>query len=157
MPAIDGGSRWTGATGETDPMGKPGVEEGWDAEEVGSKTNARAGGWPVVSRLVRWRHYDVTFGLALPVACFALESVLLPALGWLPGLVFFHRYRLFGYGVVAFELATLAAWLRLGPRLGRWNAMVAGVLLAGSLFAGVLGLVLLPFAIPGVLVLGIGL
>lgn len=138
-------------------MSKPGVEEGWDAEEVGSKSSPRAGGWPVVSRLVRWRYYDVAFGLALPVACFALEFVLLPALGWLPGLIFFHRYRLFGYGVVAFELATLAAWLGLGPRLGRWNAMVAGVLLAGSLFAGVLGLALLPFAIPGVLVLGIGL
>jgi hypothetical protein len=138
-------------------MGKLGGEEGWDADEVGSKAGPRPGGWPVVSRLVRWRHSDVAFGLALPVACFALEFVLLPALGWLPGLVFFHRYRLFGYGVVAFELATLAVWLGLGPRLGRWSAMVAGVLLAGSLFAGMLGLVLLPFAIPGVLAFGIGL
>jgi hypothetical protein len=138
-------------------MGKVAEKGGWDAGEVGSKGDHRPGGWPVISRLVRWRHYDVAFGLALPVACFALEFVLLPALGWLPGLVFFHRYRLFSYGVVAFELATLAAWLGLGPRLGRWSALVAGVLLAGSLFAGVLGLGLLPFAVPGVLVLGIGL
>jgi hypothetical protein len=138
-------------------MGELGVKAGWDAEDVGAKASPRVRDWPVVSRLIRWKHYDVAFGLALPVACFALEFVLLPALGWLPGLVFFHRYRLFGYGVVAFELVTLAAWLGLGSRLGRWGAMVAGVLLAGSLFAGVLGLVLLPFAIPGVLVFGIGL
>jgi len=138
-------------------MGELEVEGRWDAGVVGPKAGPRAGGWPVVSRLVRWRYYDVAFGLALPVACFALEFVLLPALGWLPGLVFFHRYRLFGYGVVALELATLAAWLGLGPRLGRWSAMAAGVLLAGSLFAGVLGLVLLPFAVLGLLAIGIGL
>lgn len=110
----------------------------------------------LLGRLVAWRHYTVTFGLVMPVACFALEFVLLPALGWLPGLVFFHRFRLFGYGVVALELITLALWLAIGPRLGRASAAVAGVLLAGALFAGVLGAVLLPFAIPGVLALGIG-
>jgi hypothetical protein len=138
-------------------MGELKVEEGWDAGEAGSKVSPRGGDGTAPSPMSRGRGYDVAFGLVLPVACFALEFVLLPALGWLPGLVFFHRYRLFGYGVVALELAALATWLGLGSRLGRWSAMVAGVLLAGSLFAGVLGLVLLPFAIPGVLVLGIGL
>src|SRR4051812_31384227 len=100
-------------------MGRLDVEEGWGAGAGGSKARSRPRDWPVISQLVRWRYYDVAFGLALPVACFALEFVLLPALGWLPGLVFFHRFRLFGYGVVAFELATLTAWLGLGPRLGR--------------------------------------
>ena len=55
-------------------MGKPDIEEGWDAGEVGSKARSRPREWPVISRLVRWRHYDVAFGLALPVACFALAS-----------------------------------------------------------------------------------
>lgn len=111
----------------------------------------------LIARLTRWKHYSVTFGLVMPVACFALEFVLLPILGWLPGLIFFHRFRLFGYGVVAMELIALAVWLRCGPRVGRWSAGFAGVLLAGSLFAGVLGIVLLPFAIPGILAMGIGL
>jgi hypothetical protein len=132
-------------------------KEGRDAPEVGDKGGRRAGGWPIVSRLIRWRHYDVTFGLVMPVVCFVLEFVLLPALGWLPGLIFFHRYRLFGYGVVALELCVLTVWLRSGDRLGRWSAAFAGVLLAGALFAGVLGLLLFPFAVPGVLFLGIGL
>ena len=105
-------------------MGELGEKAGRDAEAMGSKASPRARHRTVVSRLVQWGHYDVAFGLVLPVACFALEFVLLPALGWLPGLVFFHRYRLFGYGVVALELIALAAWLRLGPRLGRWSAMV---------------------------------
>ena len=133
------------------------MNQSWDDEDGGAKAKPQAGDWPIIARIVRWRHYSVAFGLVMPVVCFALEFVLLPALGWLPGLVFFHRYRLFGYGVVALELAALAIWLRLGPRLGFLSAGFAGVLLAGSLFAGVLGLVLLPFAIPGVLFLGIGL
>jgi hypothetical protein len=111
----------------------------------------------ILSRLSHWRYYSVVFGLLMPVLCLALEYVLLPALGWLPGLIFFHRFRVFGYGVVVLELIVLAVWLRFGPRLGRASAAVAGVLLAGALFAGVLGLVLLPFAILGVLALGIGL
>jgi len=139
-------------------MGLPHAKKKGRVEgDVAVEPRQRTRDWPILSRLARWKHYDVAFGLVLPVACFALEFVLLPALGWLPGLIFFHRYRLFGYGVVVLELATLAVWLRFGSRVGRWGAMVAGVLFAGSLFAGVLGLVLLPFAIPGVLVLGIGL
>jgi hypothetical protein len=132
------------------------MEEPWDSEDVGAKAKPQAN-WPIISRMLRWRYYSIAFGLVMPVACFGLEFVLLPALGWLPGLVFFHRYCLFGYGVVAVELVALAIWLGLGHRLRCLSAGFAGVLLAGSLFAGVLGLVLLPFAIPGVLFLGIGL
>ncbi len=148
---------WADRT-DHDPMEQqPTKEKGSDSGEVGTKAVAPARDWPIISALIRWRHYEVVFGLVMPVVCFALEFVLLPALGWLPGLVFFHRFRLFGYGVVALELITLAAWLWFGDRLGRWSALFAGVLLAGSLFSGVLGLVLLPFAIPGIIVLGIGL
>ena len=122
-----------------------------------AKGDLPEGGRSIFAKLSRWRHYDVAFGVVLPVACFALEFVLLPVLGWLPGLIFFHRFRVFGYGVVTLEILVLACWLGFGGRLGRWNAGVAGVLLAGALFAGVLGLVLLPFAIPGILAFGIGL
>src|SRR4051794_18154029 len=111
-------------------MGDP-----WDEDGLKRKPASKAGGDGVLARLVRWRHYNVVFGLVMPVVCFALEFVLLPALGWLPGLVFFHRYRVFGYGVVALELIALAVWLRFGDRLGRASAGLAGVLLAGSLFA----------------------
>jgi len=93
------------------------MNESWDCEDVGAKEKPQAGDWPIISRVVRWRYYSVAFGLVMPVVCFALEFVLLPALGWLPGLVFFHRYRLFGYGVVALGLVALAIWLKLGHRL----------------------------------------
>jgi hypothetical protein len=129
----------------------------WDGEEQSKKAGLKGDRPGLLARIARWRYYSVTFGVLLPVACFALEFVLLPALGWLPGLVFFHRYCVFSYGVVALELITMATWLRFHDRIGRLSAEFAGVLLAGSLFAGVLGLVLLPFAVLGVLALGIGL
>jgi hypothetical protein len=127
------------------------MHESWDGEEIAAKRSPKSGQGGFLARLVGWRHYDIAFGLVMPVVCFGLEFVLLPALGWLPGLVFFHRYRLFGYGVVALELVVLSTWLRFGHRLTRTSAGFAGVLLPGSLFAGVLGLVLLPFAIHGII------
>ena len=101
--------------GDQQPKPKSGVETDV-LVEPGQRTPNRS----IVLRLSRWLYYDVAFGLVLPVACFVLEFVLLPALGWLPGLIFFHRYRIFGYGVVALEIATLAAWLRFGRHFGRW-------------------------------------
>jgi hypothetical protein len=137
---------------EAQGTGEPGPSPAGRGLEYGTRRD----GWPIVSRLVRWRHYEVGMGLVMPVICFALEPLLLPALGWLPGLIFFHRYRIFGYGVVALELVALAVWLRYGDRLGRWSAGFAGVLLAGALFAEVLGLVLLPFSVLGLPVFLIG-
>ena len=65
--------------------------------------------------------------------------------------------HLFGYGFVALELLALAIWLPRRARPGHSTALFAGVVLAGSLFAAVLGAVLLPFALRGILGLGIGL
>src|SRR5262249_29874012 len=62
------------------------AEGRWDSEGAGPGTKPGAKGWPLVARIARWERYDVAFGLALPVACFAPEFVLPPALGWLPGL-----------------------------------------------------------------------
>jgi hypothetical protein len=50
-------------------------------------------------------------------------------------------------------MATLALWLWRGTRLGAWCGVVSGVLSACALFAGGLGLVLLPFSVIGLFVL----
>lgn len=56
--------------------------------------------------------------------------------------------------MIGVGIATLVLWLSLGSRLGSWGCGVAsGVLLACSLFAGGLGLVLLPFSLIGLMIL----
>lgn len=98
---------------------------------------------------------SVAFGIVAPIACFALKPVLLPGDGFeLPGLGFISTFWIFGYGLIGLGIATLTLWLCLGSRLGSWGCgVVSGALLACSLFAGGLGLVLLPFSLIGLLAL----
>ncbi len=98
---------------------------------------------------------SVAFGIVAPIACFALKPVLLPGDGFeLPGLGFISTFWIFGDGVIGLGIATLSLWLGLASRLGSWGCgIVSGVLLACSLFAAGLGLVLLPFSLIGLMIL----
>ena len=93
-------------------------------------------------------------GIVAPIFCIAVQFSLFPELiNDLPGLSFLNTYPLFNYGVVALEILTLVIWLVLGERVGWWGGIISGVLLAGSLFAGLLGIVLLPFSLIGLMAL----
>ena len=97
---------------------------------------------------------SIILGILAPIACFALKPVLLPGDRFeLPGLGFISAFWIFGYGVIGLGIATLSLWLWRGTRLGAWCGVVSGVLAACALFAGGLGLVLLPFSLIGLLVL----
>jgi hypothetical protein len=96
--------------------------------------------------------FSVLMGIVAPIVCLALQPVLLPGDRFLlPGLGFINAYRLFGYGVIGLEILALSVWIAFGDRLGVWCGPLSGVLFAGALFAGGLGLVLLPFSLIGLL------
>ncbi len=100
---------------------------------------------------------SAVMGIVAPVLCIIIQFSLFTDLMYeLPGLRFLNTFPLFNYGIVTLEALALAIWLSMGERVGRWAGLVSGMLLAGSLFAGVLGLVLLPFSLAGLLV-GIGI
>ncbi len=97
---------------------------------------------------------SIVLGIVAPIACFALKPVLLPGDRFeLPGLGFISAFWIFGYGVIGLGMATLSLWLWRGTRLGAWCGVVSGTLAACALFAGGLGLVLLPFSVIGLFVL----
>ncbi len=97
---------------------------------------------------------SVAFGIVAPIICFALKPILLAGDAFeLPGLRFIDTFWIFGYGVIGLGIATLSLWLWRGTRLGVWCGVVSGVLAVCALFAGGLGLVLLPFSLIGLLVL----
>jgi hypothetical protein len=94
---------------------------------------------------------SVFFGIIAPIYCFAIKRVMLGDALEFPGLRFISIFWIFGYGVVGLGIATLALWMWRGPRLGSWSGIVSGALFACALFAGWLGLVLLPFSLIGLL------
>jgi hypothetical protein len=60
---------------------------------------------------------------------------------------------LFAYGFIAVEIIALAVWLALGSRAAEWCGVLAGIMLAGALFSLVIGIVLLPFSLFGLIFL----
>jgi hypothetical protein len=101
----------------------------------------------------------IVFGVIGPLICFGLKPIVLD--DWLQsellGLRSINLFWVFCYGFVGLEIATLALWLWRGDRLRGLAGGVAGVLTSGAIFAGGLGLVLLPFSLIGIAVNGIGL
>jgi hypothetical protein len=105
---------------------------------------------PLVPRIFSSRALSLAFGIIAPIVCFALKPILLPGDAVeLPGLGFISVFWIFSYGVIGLGIASLALWLWRGPRLGNWCGVISGDLLTCALFAGLLGLVMLPFSVIG--------
>jgi hypothetical protein len=91
----------------------------------------------------RQKAYDVVAGIALPVLCLLAD----------PGVFKGWAYRPVVYTFIATEIAVLAAWLLLQPRLRSSALFFAGPLAAGGGFALALGVALLPLSFFGLLLL----
>jgi len=97
--------------------------------------------------------FDVLFGLLAPVLCFYFDPIVFQ--GGMLGEPLFSSYQVFAYSVTAIEVTVLLLWL-LGRRLGSVSALLAGFLIAGSVFSAVIGFAILPFSLLGLMmVIGI--
>jgi hypothetical protein len=104
----------------------------------------------------RQRKFDVTFGIVMPVVCFALDPIVFKT-GSEYGGALYPRWQLYAYTISVVEMVALCAWLLAAGRAGRRPAALAGMLMAGAGFAFVVGMAILPFSLIGLLVLLIGL
>jgi hypothetical protein len=97
--------------------------------------------------------FDIVFGIVIPLLCFIFDPVVFR--DWLlPGEGGFYRgVSFFAYTLSAAEMLALGCWLYHGARASRWAAPAAGVFLAGALFSFVLGVVILPLSIFGLIFL----
>ncbi|HEX6183734.1 MAG TPA: hypothetical protein VFZ44_07480 [Pyrinomonadaceae bacterium] len=96
------------------------------------------------------RRFDITFGFVMPVLCFVFDPIVFRE--WLsdaPGLL--GRWRFYAYTISALEMVALAAWLFKASGGGRPPAALGGMLLAGGLFSLLVGVVLLPFSLLGLI------
>lgn len=69
------------------------------------------------------------------------------------GAAFFGRVTVFAYLAIALGILTLTLWLLAGKWLDIASGSIAGILLAGALFSGLLGLALVPFSTIGLIVI----
>jgi hypothetical protein len=99
--------------------------------------------------------FDGTFGVVAPLLC-----VIFDPLVFQPGVVrpagLFADYRIFAYTVIFVAITALLVWL-VGERAPVHARVLGGIMIFGAVFALVLGLVLLPFSVLGILFYGIGL
>ena len=96
------------------------------------------------------RRFDVAFGLVLPVLCFVFDPIVFRE--WFsdaPGLL--GRWQFYAYTISALEMVALAAWLFKANGGGRPPAALGGMLLAGGFFSLLVGVVLLPFSLLGLI------
>jgi hypothetical protein len=97
--------------------------------------------------------WDVLFGIALPLGCLTVDRILFGGnhRTFFDGSIF-GPTQIFAYGFIVTQVTILAAWMLLRRWLTRSAAYFTGPLLAGWIFSLVVGLILLPFSVFGLLV-----
>jgi hypothetical protein len=96
------------------------------------------------------RHFDVAFGLVLPVLCFVFDPVVFKG-RLFDGPAFYQSFQFYTYTLSAMELVALAAWLFKFGVGGRPPAALGGMLLAGGVFSFMLGVLILPLSLLGLI------
>ena len=96
----------------------------------------------------RQRFYDWAFGVVMPVICFAFDPIVFKNGGDLLG-----RYTVFAYMLSIGSIMTTMAWLIWGDRLKAFAAPAAGVMAGGGLAALLIGVLLFPFSLMGLVIM----
>ena len=95
--------------------------------------------------------FDLVFGIVGPILCFAFDPIAFR--GGLMGKALLGEYQTFAYFFSGFEIVVLAVWLIFGARLQFLNNVVAGILMSGATFCAILGCLLIPYSLLGLIFL----
>jgi len=95
--------------------------------------------------------FDVCFGIFFPILVLVADPAVFK--GGIFGEPILARYQFFAYLVTAIEIAIFLVWLILHRHLRPFTAPIAGILLAGALFSFVVGILIFPFSVLGLIVL----
>jgi len=96
--------------------------------------------------------FDVVFGLIAPVVVLIVDPVVFQG-GFMPGRPLMPNYQGFAYLFCGLEMGLFLVWRSWHARITSISAGVGGALLGGSIFSLVMGVVLLPFTLMGLLIL----
>jgi len=93
--------------------------------------------------------FDMVFGVHAPVLCFIADPIVFKSMLFPPAL--YPDYQFFVYLVTLLQVPLLAIWLLYGARLKSAGLIVGGALMAGAFFSFLIGVVILPFSLLGLL------
>ncbi|HEV7396173.1 MAG TPA: hypothetical protein VGN86_06650 [Pyrinomonadaceae bacterium] len=97
--------------------------------------------------------FDVTFGILAPVLCFVLDPIAFQGSNSVLGAPLFEKYQTFAYLFSGIQIIVLIIWLWWGVERARGiNSFLGGIMFAGGLFCSLLGLMLAPFSLMGLVV-----
>lgn len=96
------------------------------------------------------KKFDWTFGVVLPVICFAFDPVVFK--GNALGAATYGAYKPFAYLLSFTSILAMMAWLIWGDRLKSVSSLMGGLFLMGSVVSFAVGVVLLPLSLLGLIV-----
>lgn len=101
----------------------------------------------------RQTEFDWTFGVALPLVCFASDPFVFENRLGGSGDPMLGQYKIFAYTLSIASVMAMAAWLLWGQKLGELRPYIGGLFLTGSVVSLIVGVILLPFSLVGMFVL----
>lgn len=98
--------------------------------------------------LVRQKIFDGVFGIFLPAMCFLFDPIVFRGSGALLG-----NYKPFAYALSYVSIMSLLAFMLWGEKLKWLNGFLCGLFAVAAVISGVIGFVLFPFSLMGLVVL----
>jgi hypothetical protein len=96
--------------------------------------------------------FDVLFGIVLPVLCFIFDPIVFRG-NFFGGMPLFGQLTFLAYSIAFIEILVLAVWLCGRERLGARAIAMGGFLLTGALISLLIGILILPLSLIGILFL----
>lgn len=116
------------------------VKDGFWRRQFGPKVTAKQ------------RGFDWIMGVFLPIVCFWLDPIVFRAPEGPHGTLL-GKFSVFAYLLAIVSMVAMTGWLTFGDKLKWLNGMFAGLFFAGSIISLVLGLLIFPYSVIGMLFL----
>jgi hypothetical protein len=98
--------------------------------------------------------FDIVFAVVLPVLCLAIDPLVFKGDSF--GVPLLQDYQLLAYLVCTVEMGLFLTWRTFRRPLVEFAPVFAGVFFAGTIFSVVIGVVILPYSVIGLMFLLIG-
>jgi hypothetical protein len=96
------------------------------------------------------RHFDTTFGIVLPIICFFFDPIVFRDGGFGPALA--GDFKPFAYLLSFVSIMMLLAFKLWGEKLKWLNGLLSGLFAAGAAVSMIVGMLLFPFSVMGLVI-----